>query len=164
MIAKNREVALEEIQRKRGEGENKASGTSKNGYSRGKFSKPKHGESIREINGIWYCHCKFGCRWNKTHTSNFHARWEANKSGFKLPPDHPHSLALIGKYGAGSSGGNGGGSTTGNEKESGSLQKSSSVNFSSITKKCGELEKSSENPQIAQLAGLLRTVFGSLNE
>ena len=36
--------------------------------------------------------------------------------------------------------------------------------FNQVTDKCGELERSSEDPNVAALAGLLKTVFASLKD
>ena len=162
---KNRDAALNKKNAGGGVGGTKKS-TNRNGYSRGNFSRPKNGESVRKINNVWYCHCSKGCGWNKSHTSNFHGEWEGNKSAFCLPDSHPHSLHVAKDSGH---------SKSDQSKEDGKApskpptkaaeQAQGSANmFNQVTDKCGELERSSEDPNVAALAGLLKTVFASLKD
>ena len=78
------------------------------------------------------------------------------KSGFKLGPKHPYSLAVSGKHSGGSSGD--GPTNRGQENKEemprrnklGENNNQSTNAFSKLSSKCEELEKSSENPQMAQ--------------
>jgi len=52
------------------------------------------------------CFCsRKGCGWNKTHTSGFHAAWNKDKKGFRLPSAHEF---MVKKVPGGDSSGDGG--------------------------------------------------------
>lgn len=141
-------------------------------YSRSKFGKPKPGENgVWQVNGMWYCHCAKCDEWNQSHTTGFHAAWSCNKTNFKLSAEHPYSLAVKGNVLRTS--GNLTWPPTGKSSDNASTNGTSGLSSSSkhstnlladLTTKCEDLERNTDNPQLSQMAGLLKSLFTSLKD
>ena len=157
-----------------------SSTTSKNGYGRGKFGAPKSGESVRTVKGTVYCACKHGCGWNKTHTSNYHEKWVADKANFTLPDSHPFMKKKAEVYATRSNTSNNTSNNNGNGNNSGSqashvtnnggtvnsTQTSGNpqqANFTRIYNNLERLERDAQNPDHSQLMSLLKMAFDPLN-
>ncbi len=45
------------------------------------------GDGVKKKNGKWMMNCKL-CRWNESHTSKYHRKWNQNQSTFSIPATH----------------------------------------------------------------------------
>ena len=136
-------------------------------YSRGKFDRPKPGESVRNINGTWHAPCKSCDGWTTTHSSSFHASWAKDKSGFTLSDNHPLSLAKNGTPpGTGAPrtavSKNGESSRTPRTAKPTPTQPSTTTTvtmLSALSEHLGQMELEASDPEQAHLASLLKSLF-----
>ncbi len=136
--------------------------TNKNDYSCSRFGHPGQSDNgVKKINGVSHCFCRKCDKWNQLHTTKFHGEWVKDPKGFKLGPNHPFTLAVK----AEKAGTKIGVSSEGDaESKKDSTPSSTNTLFAKLSSKCGEVEANAKDPNMSQMAGLMKTLFASLNK
>ena len=162
-IDKNKKAYFEKKRQNGGEEATPKQGGKTGGYTRSGFGGKEGGTNgvIVTSTGEIYTSCKFGtqadgCGLNKTHSSKYHSQWKANKSTFVLPSSHPYMVALAkgGKCLPCASPGQDSG--TGVQAAiTAALQQFKAEQ----SQRLATLETQSDNPDISNAAGLLKSLF-----
>ena len=150
-------------------GGTKSGGDKQHKYSRGKFSPPKAGETVRKINGTWYAACKCCKAWTTTHSSGSHEDWK-DDSAFALPATHPLVMATSGTWKPPRSGKSSKQRRAKKEKQGTTPASSSSAGsspaagsstnmMSALAKHMEKMETDSSDPRQAEMAGMIKALL-----